>query len=129
MDIENKWAFNETEDGLWSNEMFDTKEEAIEGAKDYLEDDASQEVMYIGQCVTISLPTYVDVDSIFDRLNENYAEECYEYDDYLFDDVTKKDSDWLEGKFADLVKEFYEKIGFKSTQYTIDNIEVVGREK
>jgi len=128
MDIENKWTFNETEDGLWSNEMFDTKEEAIEGAKDYLEDEALQ-VMYIGQCVTISLPTYIDVDSIFDRLSDQYAEECYEYDDYLFDDVTKKDSDWLEDKMGNLMKEFYEKIKLESTQYTIEHIEEIREDK
>ena len=51
------------------------------------EDDIDYEVFYVGRFVTVPLPTYVDVDSIFENLNESYAEDCFEYDDFLFDDV------------------------------------------
>ena len=123
--MENKWTYNECEDSYWNNELFGTKEELISILKkDYLHKEYNHEV-YIGKCVKVALPTYVDVDSIFEKLNENYAEECFEYDDYLFDDVTREDAKWLEEKMSDLMQEFYKKIGLVSPCYTIEDIEVV----
>lgn len=118
--MDGKWSFNETEDGLWYHEGYDTKEEAIEAAKKYFCNE--QEIMYVGRCETVPLPTYIDVDDIFERLNEHYAEDCFEYDNYLFYDVKKEDYDWLEHKLQDLMLEFYEKAGVKSGEFTIVNI-------
>lgn len=119
-----RWTFNETEDGLWCHGDFETKEEAIEEAKVYFSED-DQEEIYIGQCKTVPLPTYIDVDDIFEQLNEHYSEDCFEYDDYLFEDVNKEDREWLEGKLQDLMLEFYKKFDIKSTQYTMINIEKI----
>lgn len=121
--MENKWTYNEKDYDYWGHETYDTKEDAIEAAKEYL--CGMQPEIYVGKCVKIALPTYVDVDSIFERLNENYAEECFEYDDYLFDGVEREDSEWLEEKMSNLMQEFYKKIGLVSPCYTIEDIEVV----
>ena len=106
-DMDGRWTFNESEDGLWSNDDFETREEAIEAAQEYFCSD--QEIMYVGKCEVVPLPTYIDVDDIFERLNEHYSEDCFEYDDYLFEDVSKEDREWLEGKLQDLMREFYKK--------------------
>jgi hypothetical protein len=121
--MDGRWTFNETEDGLWWHEDFETKEEAIEEAKIYLCED--QEEMYIGQCETVPLPNYIDIDDIFEQLNEHYSEDCFEYDDYIFEGVGKEDREWLETKLQNLMNEFYEKTGIKSTQYTMVNIEKI----
>lgn len=123
VDMEGRWTFNESEDGLWSNEDFETIEEAIDAAKEYF--CSEQEVMYIGRCEVVSLPIYIDVDDIFEQLNEHYSEDCFEYDDYLFEDVKKEDREWLEGKLQDLMVEFYKKTGIKSEQYTMINVEKI----
>ena len=124
-DIEGRWTFNESEDGYWSNEDFETREEAIEAAKEYAEENLIEFPMYIGKCEIVPLPTYVDTDDIFEQLNEHYSEDCFEYDDYLFEDVSKEDQKWLEGKLQDLMLEFYKKTGIKSEQFTMANVKEI----
>lgn len=121
--IEGRWTFNEVEDGQWCHDDFETREEAIEEAKEYLCED--QEVMYVGQCEAVRLPTYVDADNILDQLDEHYGEECYEYDGYLFDGVTQENKEWLTDKLAQLMLEFYDKAGVESTHYTMVKVEKI----
>jgi len=47
-DYECKWTFNESVDGYWGYDLFDTREEAVEAAKEYMHEE--QPIMYIGQC-------------------------------------------------------------------------------
>jgi len=122
-DIEGRWTFNESQDGLWSNDDFETREEAVEAAREYF--CSEQEIMYIGRCEVVPLPTYFDVDDIFERLNEHYSEDCFEYDDYLFEDVTKEDREWLESKLQDLILEFYKRAGIKSEQFTMVDVKEI----
>lgn len=123
VDMNGRWTFNETEDGLWCHDDFETKEDAIEEAKIYL--DEYQERMYIGQCETVDLPLYINVDMIFEQLDEHYGEECFEYDDYLFEGVKKEDEEWLENELQQLMKRFYEKAGIKSMHYTMTKVEKI----
>lgn len=120
--MDGRWTFNTTDCGFWSHEGFATKEEAIKAAKDFYGNEA---YVYVGQCKMVPLPTYVDVDGIFEQLNDTYAEDCSEYDDFLFTDVKTEDHQWLEAKLQDLIQEFYEKAGVKSTQFVIENMEWV----
>ena len=120
--MDGRWTFNDCEDGLWCHEDFETKQEAIDEAKaDYYE----YEEIYVGQCEVVPLPTYIDVDDIFEQLNEHYAEDCFEYDDYLFEDIKKEDREWLEGKLQELINEFYKKTGIKSKHSTMINVEKI----
>ena len=120
--MDGRWTFNNKDYGFWPHEDFATKEEAIKAARDYWGNEA---YVYVGQIEVVALPTYVDVDSIFEQLNDTYAENCSEYDDFLFTDVKTEDHQWLEAKLRDLIQEFYEKAGIKSTQFVIENMERV----
>lgn len=122
-----KWTFNEQDDGCWNHDDYATKEEAINAAREHLCDD--QPVMYVGQCKTVPLPTYVDVDFMFEQLNERHAEECFEYDDFLFDGISEEDRKWLEKRLEGLVAEFYKRTGIESHQFVMENIEKVRWEK
>lgn len=124
--IEGRWTFNETDDGIWSHDDFETREEAIEEAKIYLCED--QEVMYVGQCEVVALPTYIDVDDVFDQLNEHYGEQCFEYDDYLFEGVKEEDQDWLTDKLKELMLEFYKRAGIEGTHYIMVKVEAIWME-
>ena len=120
--FEGKWTFNEQECDLWGHDYYDTKEEAIKAAREYLCDD--QQEMYIGKCYTVPLPTDVDVDSLFEQLNERYIENCFEWNDDLFNGVSSEDQEWLEGKMQDLLTEFYKKANIESPCFTIHDIEM-----
>ena len=123
MKMQDKWTFNSERDGHWNHDDFETKEEAIEAAREYLDNEQTE--MYIGQCDVVPLPNYVDVDDIFERLNDLYADECFECEDDLFEDVKKEDCEWLEGEFKKLMNKFYERTGIKSTSYVIRKVEKI----
>lgn len=123
-----KWTFNESEDGYWGHDLFDTKENAAEAAIEYLCEE--QPIMYIGRCKSVPLPTYVDVDSILEHLDEQYAEECPDgCADFLFGDVKLKDYQWLEVQLQDIIKKFYQRTGIKGSQFFIVNVEKIRWEK
>ena len=117
------WTINETEDGQWYHVNFATREEAVEAAKEYLCED--EPIMYVGRCYTVRLPHYIDIDDIFETLNNQYAKECFEYEDYLFEGVDTEGREWLEGKLSALMAEFYERAGIKSTQFLVGSIEEI----
>ena len=122
-----KWMFYEQDDGCWCYEAYNTREEAIEAAKEHLCDD--QPIMYIGQCQTVPLPTYIDVDVVFEKLDEQYGEECFECGDFLFNDVKIKDYQWLEKRLAEVITEFYRKAGIESQQFIMTNVEEIEWER
>ena len=121
MKMQDKWMFNECENGLWCGDDFETKEEAIEASKEYLSDEQTE--MFVGQCDIVPLPLYVDVEDVFERLNEMYSEECFEHDGDLFEDVKKEDYEWLENEFKKVMNKFYKRTKIKSTNFTIKNIQ------
>ena len=121
--MDGKWIFNECEEGLWNHEQFKTKEEAEEAAREYFCED--QPFMYIGRCKNIPLPTYVGVEEIMERIDESYSQECFEWEDSLFDGVKKEDFEWLEEKMGDLMLEFYERTGITSPCHTIIDIQKI----
>jgi hypothetical protein len=65
-----KWSYNKNEDGYWSNETFDSKEEAIKyGAEFALEEEI--ETYYVGQFYPVSLNVHIGVDDIIERTAES----------------------------------------------------------
>jgi len=118
--MENKWTFNELAEGMWDHDEFDKKEQAEGAARKYF--DTEQEVFYVGQIRLIPLPITPNIESIFDDLDEDYGVDIEDYDDYLFDGVTKNQEDWLEKKLEKLMSEFYEFAKIKSNKYLIKNI-------
>jgi len=119
-----KWTFNESVDGYWGYDLFDTREEAVEAAKEYMHEE--QPIMYIGQCKPVPLPTYVDVSSILEHLDEQYAEESHDgYAGSLFDNVKTEDNQWLEVQLQDIIEKFYQRTGIKGSQFFIVNVEKI----
>ena len=117
------WSWNETDDESWSHGTFDSREEAIEDAlcnieeiKSYLDTDTP--TIYLGRCEYVPLPTSVDSERILFDLDEEYCSEtgC---ENYIYEDVTDEQTEWLEDKLSDLMLEFYKMIGLKPCWFTV----------
>lgn len=122
--MENKqWSWNYCNNEYWNHDGFDTKEEAILDAQENYE--VKDRDIDVGQCKLASLPTYIDADNLFEKLNNQYGEDLSEYDQYLFDSVTDEQREELENELSDVMLKFYEKVGIKSNWYTIYNSHTV----
>lgn len=95
-----KWSFNFTEDGLWDQEAFDTKLEAIEaGVERAIEE--GYETFYVGQfeAITISSNSAIDADDILNdlsqQLDDNYGSD-FEHGAQWYDGIKTEDGDLLQ---------------------------------
>ena len=122
---EGKWSYNRPNDEVWNCGLFDTREEAVKEAIWYGKEYGYKE-MEVGVCTLLPLPCYVDIDDILENLNQQYEEDAGEiYDDDLYSDVVKEDSDWLEEELSKVIHEFHKRAGVKSKWYTVANIQRV----
>lgn len=97
------WTWNRERDYYWGNGMFDTKEEAVQEAKN-----SGYTDFYIGECETIPLRVDVDPDRILEELDENYHDDS-DCDEYIYEDVSDEDRKWLADRLSDLMYEFHER--------------------
>lgn len=111
------WTWNKRNDDNWSHDLFDTKEDAIDDAKNYNYAD-----FYVGEAEIIPLRTDVDSDRIMEELNELYHDEsgC---DTYIYDGVSDEDKKWLEEKLSELMHEFHERAKINPGWYRVSSEE------
>ena len=121
------WSWNEVYSDDWTHGVFDTKEEAIQDALDYLSE--IKPITYgttirIGECEYIPLRTDVDPDRIMEELDELYCDEtgC---DYYIYEGVTDEERKWLEDKLSDLMNEFHNMIGLSPSWFTVVSMEEI----
>lgn len=112
-----KWCFSFNEEDFQGN--YDTKYEAIEVAKDYIDD---EKVFWIGQTKEVSLG--INIDYILDDLNDQaYQQVNYHADDFLHD-VTDEHhvelEEQLNKKLLDWIYKYY-----KPNFYSVKNIEMI----
>lgn len=116
-----KWTFSSNEEIFNYGEEYDTKEQAIEGGKDYFDDDP----FYVGQIESIGLGVSVDVDHIFEHINQEMCSEVGEVaDDYLMH-VKKDHRQELESELTDIIAKWMERHGYGPTFFSVVNIEAV----
>lgn len=97
------WTWDRTKSEFWSNGLFETREEAIQEAKDNGVKD-----FYVGEAEIIPLRTDADPDRIMEELDELYHSES-DCDENIYEGVTDEDRKWLEEKLSDLMAEFHER--------------------
>lgn len=107
------WTWNTVKSDFWGNRTFDTREEAIEEARQNGNTD-----FYIGECEFIPLRTDADIDRIMEELDEMYSSDsgC---DDYIYDGVSEDDRKWFEEKLQQLVEEFHERANIKPNWFKV----------
>ena len=123
------WSWNEVYSDDWTHGVFDTKEEAIQDALEWIDSikiyNHGSSIIHIGECEWTPLRTDVDPDMIMEYLDEAYCDDtgC---DYYIYEGVTDEERKWLEDKLSDLMNEFHNNIGLSSswfhmvTEETID---------
>ena len=104
------YSWNEEEDSeYWNNGIFKTREEAIsagiEEAKEY-----GFDVFWLGVCEWCSIPE-IDIDDIFDNLNERYYDSNDISSEFSLYDIKKRgeedeDTKKLEADIRKLIKEY-----------------------
>lgn len=122
------WSWNETYSDDWTHGVFDTKEEAIKDALEYIDSikryNHGCPIIHIGECEFTPLRTDVSPDLIMEYLDQLYCDEtgC---DYYIYDGVTKEQRKWLEDKLSDLMNEFNNMIGLSPSWFTVVNMEEI----
>ena len=127
MDTNTYWSFNKPGDEYWNNDLCDTMEEAkAEGRKWAKEHGFSAFV--VGKCESILIPTKIDIDSLFERLDENYFNEA-EVDDYDFcpywDSRTPENAEHIERlstRITEALEEYVKTAKITSSRYSVVNI-------
>lgn len=74
------WSFNEIGNDWWGNDLYDTKEEAVAEGKKWAKESGLSK-FNIGQCRYVQIPTEIDIDYLFEKLDERYIENAEMDDD------------------------------------------------
>lgn len=139
--MDQKWlCAPSTDTEVWSStEFFDTKQEAIEAAKEaikkynadtenenleaeigYFAEDFSKVTSFaVGQANVFGIS--VDVDLIIDNIQEQAWSECGDSADGFLNNVTKEHKEGLEN----LILDWFEKHNYKADFYTITNVDEI----
>lgn len=127
MNTNTYWSFNKPGDEYWNNDLCDTMEEAeVEGRIWAKAEGLSAFV--IGKCEYFSIPTVVDLDDLFERLDCDYCclNEIDDYDFYPYrDSDTPENGDHrkrLSAKMTEALKEYVEAAKITSSYYRVVNI-------
>lgn len=113
------WSWNEIDNDSWSHGEFNTRKDAIADAIKFMKcrKDLNPEI-YLGKCKYVPFRTDIDAERVLAYLDEAYCSDtgC---EDYIYDDVTDDQIEWLENKLSDIMVEFHERIGLKPTYFEV----------
>lgn len=120
MDIKGKWTFSTNDEFFNYGEYFESKEDAINGGKDYFSDEL---LFYVGQAEEVGHGVIVDVDSILEHININMCDEVGEVaDDYLMN-IDREHAAELENELSNVIINWIERHGYSPTFFKVVNIE------
>jgi hypothetical protein len=122
MSRDGKWTYNDVDDGIWSNDDFETEEEAVKYGREATLDEEN-DCFYIGQIVPF-VPS-VDAAMIIDSISENACEECGESADGYLDYVDKKDIAKLAVRLNEVLDKWLTDTGNEPTFWKIENIKQI----
>lgn len=121
------WSFNKPGDEYWNNDLCDTMEEAeAEGRKWAREHGLSAFV--IGECKYVPIPTEINLDELFENLDDEYFEEAEadEYDFYPYwDSRTPENAEHrerLSTRITEALEEYVKTAKITSSRYSVVNI-------
>lgn len=119
------WTFNDQEDGNWSNDQFDTKEEAIVAGIEYAQEEQWSN-LYVGMVQEIPVISPIDADNIIERTAEKIDEDYggdYEPGDRFDDSLQCGDSDHLQKLLDEAFYKWVEDRNIKCPCFTIESVE------
>lgn len=121
------WSFNRIGDDCWVHDLCDTKEEAETIGRIWAKK-CGFSAFAVGKFEGIHIPTVVNIDELFEMLDENYFNEA-EMDDYDFspywDSRTPENAEHrerLSAKIADALEEYVKAAKITSPYYRVTDI-------
>jgi len=121
------WTFNDKEDGIWDNDFFSTKEEAIAEGIKYAKDENWLE-LYIGQMTEIPVESPIDADEIIEKTAENIDDNYggdYEPGEQFLSNIQCGDSAQLQKLLDEAFDKWVKEKNIKCLCFVIENIERV----
>lgn len=119
-----QWTFGKTPDGKWNNSVFNTREEAIDAAKEFYANENLEEI-YVGMIDVLEPSTFFDAKDMFVIIDKYYAEDVPEYKNDLFKNITEEQEQWFEERVAKLLDEFYKYANVHSNYYVLTEMEMI----
>lgn len=124
MNTNTYWSFNRIGDDCWVHDLCDTKEEAESIGRAWAKK-CGFSAFAVGKCECIPIPTEIDIDSLFEMLDEDYFNEA-EMDDYDFcpywDSRTPENAEHgerLSTKITEALKEYVEAAKITGSNYKV----------
>lgn len=118
-----KWIYSEREDLYWEySEEFDTKEQAIESAKEDEEIECS--TVFIGKKTEPAI-CGIDIDSILENIAEGSTIGLDGYGEDFLEDISKEHLDELEDKLNNVFLEWMNKHNYNPTWFEVIDVEEV----
>lgn len=118
-----QWMFNKVGSEIWHGDYFDTKEEAIEAAKEEYED--IYDSFVVGQIEPAHISVDVNVDSILENINAVAFDVVGEVADDYLNDVTKEHRSILEKRLSVVLKEWMGEFNYYPQFFHIINTEEI----
>lgn len=121
------WSFNYINDEYWNNDSYDSKEEAEESGRIWAKEEGLI-AFEVGRCEHIPIPTVVDLDDLFERLDYDYfySNEFDDYDFYPYQGSATSENEKhrkrLSAKITEALKEYVEATKITSSYYRVVNI-------
>lgn len=128
------WSFNYINNEYWNNGSYSTKEEAEEAGRIWAKEEGLT-AFEVGRCEHIPIPTVVDLDELFERLDYDYfyLNEIDDYDFYPYQDSNMPENEEhrkrLSAKTTEALEEYVEAAKITSSYYRVVNIYRVEVEK
>lgn len=119
-----RWIYSESEDIFWEySDEFDSKEEAIESAKD--DDEIENNGVYVGKKVEPSISD-IDLDLLLENVALNSTIGCEDGvgDDFLMN-IKKEHYNELEKSINEIFFNWIKKYGYQPDWFIVENIEYV----
>lgn len=121
------WSFNRIDDECWVHDLCDSKEEAETIGRIWAKKCGFSAFM-VGKCECTPIPTEIDIDSLFEMLDEDYFNEA-EMDDYDFSPYWEsrtpenaEHKERLNAKITEALKEYVEAAKITSSFYRVTQI-------
>lgn len=126
MDTNTYWSFNYINNEYWNNDSYDSKEEAEESGR-ILAKEEGLIAFEVVRCEHIPIPTVVDLDDLFERLDYDYfySNEFDDYDFYPYQGSATSENEKhrkrLSAKITEALKEYVEAAKITSSYYRVVN--------
>lgn len=128
------WSFNYINNEYWNNDSCDSKEKAEELGRIWAKEEGLV-AFEVGECAHIPIPTVVDLDELFERLDCDYfySNEIDDCDFYPYQGSNTPENEEhlkrLSAKMTEALKEYVEAAKITSSYYRVVNIYRVEVEK